>query len=180
MNIGQLSEASGVSAKMIRHYESIGLIPKPPRSDAGYRRYQQTDVQLLSFVRRARSVSPRPRSRASLRCGWIDAARRVKSRHLQRATLRRSRRVSTNSRSSPRRSRIWSSIAMVGTAPSVPSSMPLPTAGRTSRQRTSFTWRHHTVNLRGGVLAADEADPDDSLAHVPRRVFSTVCWSLPT
>ncbi|MBK9703219.1 MAG: Cu(I)-responsive transcriptional regulator [Betaproteobacteria bacterium] len=88
MNIGQLSEASGVSAKMIRHYESIGLIPKPPRSNAGYRRYQQTDVQLLSFVRRARAVGVAPAEIKSLVAMWLDrrrSAREVKAlaaRHL--------------------------------------------------------------------------------------------------
>ena len=88
MNIGQLSEASGVSAKMIRHYEAIGLIPKPPRSDAGYRRYQQTDVQLLSFVRRARAVGFATTEIKSLVAMWLDRrrpAREVKAvaeRHL--------------------------------------------------------------------------------------------------
>jgi len=88
MNIGQLSEASGVSAKMIRHYEAIGLIPKPPRSDAGYRRYQQTDVQLLSFVRRARAVGFATPEIKSLVAMWLDRrrpAREVKAvaeRHL--------------------------------------------------------------------------------------------------
>ncbi len=88
MNIGQLSEASGVSAKMIRHYESIGLIPKPPRSDACYRRYQQTDVQLLSFVLRARAVGFATAEIKSLVAMWLDrrrSAREVKAlaaRHL--------------------------------------------------------------------------------------------------
>jgi MerR family transcriptional regulator, copper efflux regulator len=56
MNIGQAANASGVNAKSIRHYESIGIIPKASRSDAGYRIYSVTDVNILSFVRRARGL----------------------------------------------------------------------------------------------------------------------------
>ena len=56
MNIGQASKASGVSAKMIRHYEQIGLIAKAVRGSSGYRNYQATDVQVLNFVRRARAA----------------------------------------------------------------------------------------------------------------------------
>ena len=56
MNIGQAANASGVSAKMIRHYESIGVIPRPPRSESGYRRYEAADITRLTFVRRARAA----------------------------------------------------------------------------------------------------------------------------
>lgn len=56
MNIGQASEASGVSQRMIRHYEKIGLIPSPPRRDSGYRDYAQGDVHRLSFIAHARDL----------------------------------------------------------------------------------------------------------------------------
>lgn len=56
MNIGEAAEASGVNAKMIRHYESIAVIPKAARSDSGYRNYTENDVHILIFVRRARNL----------------------------------------------------------------------------------------------------------------------------
>lgn len=55
-NIGEAAKASGVTAKMIRHYESIGLIGEPQRTEAGYRQYRQQDVQVLQFIHRARAL----------------------------------------------------------------------------------------------------------------------------
>jgi len=56
MNIGQASSRSGVSAKMIRHYESMGLMPKVRRTSSNYRRYEAADVHTLRFIRRARDL----------------------------------------------------------------------------------------------------------------------------
>jgi Cu(I)-responsive transcriptional regulator len=56
MQIGEASRATGVSAKMIRHYESIGLIPEADRRDSNYRDYASDDVHRLGFIRRARDL----------------------------------------------------------------------------------------------------------------------------
>lgn len=55
MTIGQTAKRSGLSAKMIRYYESIGLIPATARTEAGYRTYTDADVNTLRFIRRARA-----------------------------------------------------------------------------------------------------------------------------
>ena len=56
MNIGQASSATGVSAKMIRHYEQLGLLPEAGRTDAGYRQFALKEVHTLRFIRRARDL----------------------------------------------------------------------------------------------------------------------------
>lgn len=53
MLIGELADEVGVNPKTIRYYESIGLLPEPPRTDAGYRDYGPDDAERLAFVRRA-------------------------------------------------------------------------------------------------------------------------------
>ena len=56
INIGQAARLSGVSAKMIRHYEEVGLIPAVSRTESGYRQYSEAEVHSLRFIRHARDL----------------------------------------------------------------------------------------------------------------------------
>ncbi|MCU0757736.1 MAG: MerR family DNA-binding transcriptional regulator [Steroidobacteraceae bacterium] len=60
LNIGQAADASGVTAKMVRHDEAIGLLPAPRRTAANYRTYGEREIQMLRFIRRAARRGPRP------------------------------------------------------------------------------------------------------------------------
>jgi len=75
MNIGEASNATGVSAKMIRYYESIGLIRAPLRTESNYRVYSSDEVHTLRFVKRARTLGFSVEETATLLGLWQDKDR---------------------------------------------------------------------------------------------------------
>jgi len=75
MNIGQAAAASGVTAKMIRHYEESGLIRAPRRTASNYRSYSDNDVHVLRFVKRARALGFSMADIKTLLSLWQDKSR---------------------------------------------------------------------------------------------------------
>ena len=74
-NIGEAAKASGVTAKMVRHYEAIGLLPPARRTEAGYRLYGSQDIRVLQFVHRGRALGFSLDQVAGLLALWQDKGR---------------------------------------------------------------------------------------------------------
>ncbi len=85
VTIGKASSLTGVSAKMIRYYEEIGVLKKASRTDAGYRLYNQAHIQQLGFIRRARNLGFSMTEIQSLLKFWLDTDR--ESRNVKQLAL---------------------------------------------------------------------------------------------
>jgi len=89
VNIGQAAALSGVSAKMLRHYESLGLLGRVTRTDSGYRQYAETDVHTLRFIKRSRDLGFSMAEIAELVNLWHNRRRasasvkRIAQRHVE-------------------------------------------------------------------------------------------------
>ena len=94
VNIGLAAERSGVSAKMVRHYESLGLLPRVQRTDSGYRQYTAADVHTLCFIKRARDLGFSMAEIAELVGLWQNrrrassSAKRIAQKHVDELTQR--------------------------------------------------------------------------------------------
>ncbi len=75
VNIGEAARLSGISAKMLRHYESLGLLGTVARTDSGYRLYSRNDVHTLQFIKRARDLGFSMTDIAELVDLWLDRRR---------------------------------------------------------------------------------------------------------
>ena len=90
LNIGQAAEASGISAKMIRHYEDVGLVPPASRTFSGYRTYNHRDVHMLRFIRHSRDLGFSIKQIGDLLSLWRDQnrpSRKVKSMAIEHITM---------------------------------------------------------------------------------------------
>ena len=75
VSIGVAARRAGVSARMLRHYEALGLLPPVARTDSGYRQYAEADVHALRFIRRARDLGFSMAEITTLLGLWQDKAR---------------------------------------------------------------------------------------------------------
>ena len=75
MNIGQAAKQSGISAKMIRYYEDIGLLPASKRTDAGYRMYSEEDIKTLKFIQHSRELGFSTEQMKELMSLWRNEGR---------------------------------------------------------------------------------------------------------
>ncbi|WP_335969637.1 Cu(I)-responsive transcriptional regulator [Acinetobacter bereziniae] len=94
MNIGKLSKAVGISTKMIRYYEQIGLIPAVGRNNSGYRSYSAQDVERLKFIRKSRTLGFSVSEITDLLDLWNDKKRqsadvkKLAQSHIEKLELR--------------------------------------------------------------------------------------------